>query len=88
MISEDKLGVRSFDDLPDGCIFADKFGRKYTKLGDGHARCHETFNKESETFTIIFDDSRDYYPLSLDEEDDWDMWDSWPFFILEEGDSK
>ncbi|WP_432679362.1 hypothetical protein ACRAJ3_11485 [Rhodococcus pyridinivorans] len=64
--------IRQFDDIPDGAVFADKFGRVYTKSGPGRATDHEKF-----------DDSREYYEMTQDEyEDDPFVFDTWPYYLL------
>lgn len=78
-----KDGLRRFDDIPNGATFADKFGRMFTKTSVGSARSHEVFDKETELFHYTFDTSRDYYEADEDELEDCDMWDAWPFYILE-----
>jgi hypothetical protein len=77
----DPDAVRRFDDIPEGAVFADKFGRRYTKLGPGHAR-EDSWADDDGNWHHNRDDSRDYWEADEDELEDVDMWDAWPFYLL------
>lgn len=74
---------RRFDDIPDRTVFADKYGRVYTKQSAGRASQHPAEQDEYDWPLPVFDTSREYF--EYDEEtadDDPFVFDTWPYYAL------
>lgn len=73
---------RRFDDIPDRTVFADKFGRVYTKQSAGRATEHTSIPGDGYA-PVKIDTSREYFEYDEETADDDPMvFDTWPYYAL------
>jgi hypothetical protein len=73
---------RRFDDIPDGTVFADKYGRVYTKQSAGRATEHTTIFGDGYA-PVLFDTSREYFDYDEETAEDAPfVFDTWPYYAL------
>lgn len=74
---------RRFDDIPDRTVFADKYGRVYTKQSAGRASEHFTGHDANKWPITKFDTSHEYFGYDDETADDDPMvFDTWPYYAL------